>query len=445
MSSPTDLCGFIHRTTWADLPGGVRAQAVRCLLDTLGTAVAGRATDLSRIVHDFAAETFAGRGARLWQDGREVSPPGAALANGMTIDSLDIHDGHPLTKGHAGAAVVPAAFAGLGLGSGVVSGEEFLTAVAVGYEVALRAGMALHATAADYHTSGAWNALGCAAVTARRLGLADGPTLHALGIAEYHGPRSPMMRCVEHPTMLKDGSGWGAMAGVSAALLARRGFSGRPAATVEGGDCGRFWESLGSRWEVLHQYFKPHAVCRWAQPAVEGALELRDRYHLVADDIARIRIATFHEATRLAVRAPRTTEEAQYSLPFAVAAALVFGTLGAEQVTGSALTDPRVLRLVGLIDLCEDPELNTPFPALRLAHVSIETADGERRQVRHARPRWDAVEPPSERELLDKFRRLTRHLPGPWRQGLEERILGCARLRDVSGLAELLATLEDTS
>jgi 2-methylcitrate dehydratase PrpD len=440
MSSPTGLCDFIHRTTWAGLPGAVRAQTVRCLLDTLGAALAGRVTDLSRIVHDFAAETFAGRGARLWQDGREVSPPGAALANGMTIDSLDVHDGHPLTKGHAGAAVVPAAFAVLGLGSGVVSGEEFLAGLAVGYEVALRAGMALHAAAADYHTSGAWNALGCAALAARRLGLAEGPTLHALGIAEYHGPRSPMMRCVDHPTMLKDGSGWGAMAGVSAALLARRGFTGQPAATVEGGGCVRFWESLGEQWEILNQYFKPHAVCRWAQPAVEGALELRDRYHLAPQEIVRIRVETFHEATRLSVRAPRTTEEAQYSLPFAVAAALVFGTLGAEQVTGPALTDPRVLRLAGFIDLCADPDLSARFPALRFAHVSIETAGGETRQVRDARPRWDAVEPPSDTELLDKFRRLTRLLPGPRRQELEKQILGCAHLRDVSVLAELLAT-----
>jgi 2-methylcitrate dehydratase PrpD len=418
----------------------VQAQVVRCLLDTLGVALAGRATELSRIVHDFAAEVFAGRRARLWQDGREVSPPGAALANGLTIDSLDIHDGHPLTKGHASAAVVPAAFAMLGVGDGVVSGEEFLTALAVGYEVALRAGVALHATAADYHTSGAWNALGCAVVGARRLGLADEVVLHALGIAEYHGPRSPMMRCIDHPTMLKDGSGWGAMAGVSAALLARRGFTGRPAATIEGSDSEHFWETLGDRWEFLHQYFKPHAVCRWTQPSLEGALQLRDRNRLSADRITRIRIETFHEATRLAVRAPHNTEEAQYSLPFAVAAALVFGTVEADQVTGQALTDPRVLRLVGLIELCEDTDLSARFPGLRFAHVSIETDDGEWRQVRHAQPRWDAVEPPTDRELLDKFRRLTHHLSQPRRQELEDRILDCAHLKDVSVLAELLAT-----
>ncbi len=438
MTVPNGPCDFIHRTTWGDLPPAVQAQAVRCLLDTLGAAIAGRATDLSSAIHDFAADAFAGRGARLWQDGREVSAPGAALANGMTIDALDVHDGHPLTKGHAGAAVVPAAFAILGVRDGTVDGREFLTSLAVGYEVALRAGIALHATAADYHSSGAWNALGCAALTARRLALTPEQTLHALGIAEYHGPRSPIMRCVDHPTMLKDGSGWGAMTGVSAALLAERGFTGRPATTVEGEGGGRFWESLGGRWEMLNLYFKPHAVCRWAQPAVEGALRLKERHDIAADDIVRLRIETFHEATRLAVKAPRTTEEAQYSLPFAVAAALVFGGLGVEQLTGRALSDPQVLRLAALIDLREDSELSAQFPARRFAHVTIATAGGEW-QVRHAAPRWDAAEPPTDAELLDKFRRLARSLVGPLRQELERQVVGCAGLTNVRDVEELLA------
>src|SRR5207249_1978270 len=109
-----------------------------------------------------------------------------ALANGMTIDALDIHDGYKLVKGHAGAAVVPATLATLTLDQqGTVSGRELLTTLVVGYEVALRAGLALHATACDYHTSGAWNALGCAAITARRLELSAEQTRHALGIAEY--------------------------------------------------------------------------------------------------------------------------------------------------------------------------------------------------------------------------------------------------------------------
>src|SRR5919198_832798 len=130
---------YIHETHWDHLPADVCSQARRCLLDTLGAAVGGRRTDLSRIVHDFAASVYQGRGAHLWLDGREVSPPGAALANGMTIDALDIHDGYKLTKGHAGVALVPAALATLRLSRDErVSGRELLTILVMGYEVALR-------------------------------------------------------------------------------------------------------------------------------------------------------------------------------------------------------------------------------------------------------------------------------------------------------------------
>ena len=41
-----------------------------------------------------------------------------------------------------------------------MSGAEALMLVTLGYEIAGRAGLALHATVSDYHTSGAWNALG---------------------------------------------------------------------------------------------------------------------------------------------------------------------------------------------------------------------------------------------------------------------------------------------
>lgn len=71
----TPVCDFIHRTTWHALPAAVQRQATRCLLDTIGVAVAGRVTPVSRIMHDYVAETFARGPALLWQDGRCVAPP----------------------------------------------------------------------------------------------------------------------------------------------------------------------------------------------------------------------------------------------------------------------------------------------------------------------------------------------------------------------------------
>jgi hypothetical protein len=76
-------------------------------------------------------------------------------------------------------------------------------------------------------------ALGCAAVTARLLALPATKIREALGIAEYFGPRGQMLRTCDSPSMVKDGTGWGAHVGVSAALLARDGFTGAPAITLE--------------------------------------------------------------------------------------------------------------------------------------------------------------------------------------------------------------------
>lgn len=433
---------FIHELTWADLPAQVRQQARRCLLDTLGAAIGGRQTALSGIIHDFAVSVYGGQGAYLWLDGREVSAPGAALANGMTIDSLDIHDGYVLVKGHAGAALIPAALTTPGLNpTTIMTGQELLTMLVIGYEVALRAGLALHATACDYHTSGAWNALGCAAMTTRRLGLNIDQTRHALGIAEYHGPRSQMMRCIDHPTMLKDGSGWGAMTGVSAAQLACRGFTGAPALTVEAPDVVDIWHDLGKNWLIMDQYFKPDAVCRWAQPAIAGALALRQKHNFDLEAIQQIRVFTFHEATRLACPLPQTTEEAQYSLPFPVAAALVYGELGPTQLSGPALQEARVLALSGRVELLEEATFNTRFPARRYARVEIVMTTGEILDSGEVEARWDATTPPTDLELRQKFRWLT-HTILPKREvtKLEAIIWECATLPDVEPLVLLLAT-----
>lgn len=400
---------------------------------------------LSRIIYDFAAEVYGGQGAYLWLDGREVSPVGAALAHGMTIDALDIHDNFNQAKGHAGVAVVPATLATLRLKPDAkISGWELLTTLAVGYEVALRAGLALHATACDYHTSGAWNALGCAAIAARRLGLEKETTRHALGIAEYYGPRSQMMRCIDHPTMLKDGSGWGAMAGVSAGILAHKGFTGAPALTVESHDVSDLWLDIGKRWYLMEQDFKRHAVCHWAQPAITGTLDLMQTCDISPQNIEHIQVITFHEATRLICRRPKTTEEAQYSLPFPVAAAVFHNRIGPEDLSGEALNDERVLRLADLIQLKEDDFFNAQFPNVQMARVQIKTIDGQNFESDATESHWDnsqiqQLHQPSDQELREKFQWLVSNSLSKSRSAeLEDKIWHCNDLADAELLTNFL-------
>jgi 2-methylcitrate dehydratase PrpD len=194
------------------------------------------------------------------------------------------------------------------------------------------------------------------------------------------------------------------MAGVSAAMMAGAGFTGAPALTVEGAEVSDIWADLGSRWRILEQYFKPHAVCCWAQPAVEGALEVFGEGGFALAEIEVTEVHTFYEAVRLGVKRPVSTEEAQYSLPFPVAAALVHGQLGAAEVSGEGLADSAVLALSERIKLIEDEGCNEVFPGKRFARVVVELNDGRRLDSVRVGPRWDGTEPPSDAELLEKFR-----------------------------------------
>jgi 2-methylcitrate dehydratase PrpD len=403
---------FIHKLQWEQIPHNVQHQAKRCFLDTLGAAIAGTQTVLSKIIYDFAHQMFAGQQCHLWLDGRTVSPIGAALAHSMTIDSLDIHDNCNLVKGHAGVALVPTLLALLEYcHTQAISGQEFLTSMIVGYEVAIRSGIALHKSACDYHSSGAWNALGCAAMASRWLQLDEEQTHHALGIAEYHGPRSQMMRCIDHPTMVKDGSGWGAMTGLSAAFMAKNHFTGAPALTVESENLIDIWTDMGNRWYLCQQDFKRHAVCHWAQPAIAGILDVMDTHQIVPEDIKHIRVFTFYEATRLHTRRPCTTEEAQYSLPFAVAAACVFRQVGFSELSGHNLENPKILHLIDRIELLEDDEYNVQFPERQMAHVQLELLNGQIVDSQPVLAPWDVLGvQATDDELCQKFHWLVKDI-----------------------------------
>jgi len=446
---------FARTLAYAELPADVVLQAKRCLLDLIGIAAGGSRTPGAAIVAHYAATQLAGT-TRILLDGRGAGVAGAAFAGASIIDALDGHDGHVLTKGHAGVAVLPALLAYIdggiapaahrraaarrsppegkrraaSLRAEPIDGREFVTCFVLGYEIATRAGIALHATTADYHCSGAWNALACAAIGGRLLGFDDEHMRHALGAAEYFGPRGQILRACDDPSMVKDGSGWGAQVGVTAALLAREGFTGAPALTVEGEAAGAHWHDLHARWRIREQYFKPYPVCRWAQPAVEAALSLQRTHAFDADDVIGIAIQSFREAIDLGSQCvhPATTDEAQYSLPQPVAAALVFGRLGAAEVTPPRLGDPRVARLIDATTLDDAQEFSRKFPAERWARVRVTLRDGTALTSEPTRDRGNPDNPLSDAELRNKYR------------SLAEPVLGRDRATTIETAVDVLTT-----
>ena len=349
------------------------------LIDTLGIAAGAVALDVATIARDHAADFHAaGRSehaATLLFDGRVVSKPGAAWAIATQIDNLDGHDGYNPTKGHIGVAVVPALFA-FAEHNPDLTGRDALTALAMAYEVSARAGIALHATVEDYHTSGAWNALGVAALGCRLTNATQDMLRQALGIAEYHGPRSQMMREIDNPTMLHDGSGMGALVGTSAVLLAQRGFLGAPAITVEAPDVAPHWQDLGQKWTVALNYIKPYPVCRWAHAALDALRSLVKAEGIGPEDVAQIHVRTFAEAARLYAEMPETTSQAQYSMHFALATLLLRGRIGPEHLTEAGLQDPEVAAIIPRISVSEAARHSDRFPAGRWSDIDITLQDG---------------------------------------------------------------------
>ena len=433
---------FIHDLRADDLPAAVVHQAKRALLDLIGVAVAGEATRLSAIARGFAANNLcsASGGARMIFDGRRVSPSGAAFAGASSIDSFDAHDGHRPTKGHAGVALLPALLA-LAEGRAEIDGREFLTALVLGYEIATRAGIALHASVSDYHTSGAWNALGVVAMGARIGRMDEATTRHALGIAEYHGPRSQMMRCIDHPTMLKDGSGWGALAGMSALALAADGFTGAPAILVEDPAQASLWADLGSRWTMLELYFKPYPVCRWAQPAVEAAAGLVARHGIAPGDIAGVEIRTFDAGVRLGTALPSTTEAAQYALGFPLAAFLARGRIDAAAIGEDGLHDKAIADMLTRIGLIEEPAFTSRFPAERVATARLTLQDGTVHDSGPVTARGDPESPPSDGELIAKFRDLAAALPADRVRRIEDAVFGLDQMGTRALLDDVLSPI----
>jgi 2-methylcitrate dehydratase PrpD len=342
-------------------------------------------------------------GARVLGDGHRASVVGAAFAGAAMTDAFDAHDGHALCKGHAGATVVPSALA-FADECALADWEELSCWAVVGYEIGTRAGIALHRSTEVHHSSGAWNALAAAALGSRALGLSAATTEHALGIAEYYGPRSPLMRVAAHPSMVKDGSAVGALAGTLAAYLAADGFTGAPAELVSE---RRPWDDLGHQWRILEHYVKPDPVCRWAQPAVEAARTLRRQHpDLAASGLARVVVETFAEAVELGCREPSDTDAAQYSLPFPVAVALLHGDLGVARISGPGLRDPDVLALSRRIETRTVSEYDAVFPEERWARVKVHTSDGRVLESGPHTTVGDPERPLQERVVTDKVARL---------------------------------------
>jgi 2-methylcitrate dehydratase PrpD len=434
MDANDTVLRFIQESTWQDFPDDVRHQAKRCLLDALGALLAGTATPAGRLMAQIARSQHKGNEATILVHGSRVSASGAALANGFAANALDIDDGHRMVKGHPGACVLPALLAAAEIVP-VCRGVDFLAALVVGYEVGIRAGRIRHATYECYHSSGSWGAIAGAAAAGKILGLETSCLRNAMGSAEYHAPIAPMMKGIATPCMGKDSIGWGALVATMSVLMAQGGFTGIAPLFTDTPD-PEWIDALGTDWQIRRLYFKPYAACRWAQPAVEGALKIQRAQNLSPRAIHSICIRTFEAACALSVKPPGNTEEAQYNIAFPVAAALVDGEVGPDQVLPPRIFDPQIIEVLTKIHTEVDAGYESVFPSKTYAKVTVETRDGKQYTSARMEPRWEAPDRlPTDTELKAKFQRLAAPILGDARaEAIVQRIWRLESETDMNAL-----------
>jgi 2-methylcitrate dehydratase PrpD len=433
MSTAQAIARFVADTPLAAIPAPARARAATGLVDTLGAALGGCRLPAGRIALALVDAESGSGAATLLGDGRKTGLGQAAFANAVLASALDVDDGHYASISHPGAPVIPAALAAAEVQRR--SGPELLAAIVVGYEVAIRAAAILNARPRERsYGSGAPGAFGAAASVARLIGLDAGRTAHALGIARCHLPVSPVLDSIPHGAMTKESVGWGALTGAVAARLAGQGFTGPETVLDEPhhraeSDLAPLGD-LGARYRITEVYVKRFPACLMAHAAIDAVLELRSR--LRVEDVAGVTVWTQRGAVALDDPAPRSPEGAQYSIPYTVAAALVDGVFGVDQVLEARLGDPRIRALAARVQVRHDPRLDGMYPARRPARVLIRTIGGQTHECEVLVIRGSGEAPLTDEEVDAKFLGLVEPVVGKARAALVLR-----RLREVETRADL--------
>lgn len=445
--STESVAQFVCEISFETLPPEVIAQAKKAIRDVIGVMVAANG---DRAV-EAARRMMIRRGGvpESTVVGAETKLPceAAAFVNTIMANTLDMDDGSHGLPGHKriylchpGCVVVPSSM--VVAERQRTSGKALLEAVVAGYEVALTTGWMMvetrdEALAAVPTETGAY---GATASAAKLLGLSVEETVNALGIVEAHCPLAPLRFIWTQANMTKEACGWAANTGVSAALLAQAGFGGQPTLYDLPGCSRKPIETLGRRWGIMSLYFKPYSMCRCGHSAIDGILEIVNKYGLVPEDILEIRIGSASgKGAMMSDPRPANTWQAEFSIPFAVGAAIVDGKVGPDQVAETRLSDKAILSLADKVRLRSDPEVDKLLPGIYAAKVEVDTRSNKTFQTFIKYPRGDLENPLTDDELRDKFMTLVAKVVGSDRAGELDRCIG--RLEKFDDMVELVDKL----
>ncbi|HSB05037.1 MAG TPA: MmgE/PrpD family protein [Thermodesulfobacteriota bacterium] len=399
------IINFINNMRYDRLPPAIQNQGARAIIDATGCLLAGIHTPVGKGVGRVGVKFPQPGGSTLIGTSTNISPFIAAMANSFRANALDGDDGHRVSRLHAGGVIIPAAMAACEQKD--CSGARFIEAVVLGYELGHRAGIVSQKDKA-YLGSAYGATYGAAAAAAHILGLSPEETVSALGICEMHAPNCLLMGWItsRHIPMIKEGMGWSAATGLMAAYLAEEGVTGTLTLYEDAKEISRI-DRLGQDYELERNYYKPFPSCRWSHSPLESLLELIRESSLTAEQVLRIKVRTFDKAARLDNPEPRTAEDAQYSIPFVLATALLEGDFAPKHHDERYLFDERILSLSRKVEVICDPELNRLYPDYIVSVLEVETFVGRKYLRENKMVLGDWLKPLSDQQIDDKFRKFT--------------------------------------
>jgi len=431
-----------------DLPAVTRTATCADILDTFGCLLGGSGAPgidaIFRIVDGWGGS--AQSQVMLWQ--RRLPAPHAAMLNASMAHALDFDD--TLDHGgsiHPGASVLAASLAAADLVGGV-SGRDLLLAVALGLDISCRVALA-STVDRGWHRTAAMGVFGAAAASGKLLGLTVDQMVNALGIAfsQAAGNR----QCIVDGALTKRlQAGQAASTGVLAALLAREGLTGARHVFLgqfgffrlyqpDGYDAAKLTEGLGQKFRGDELSFKPYACGRPQHAILDAAISVRDHLglgnDLEASDVAEVSVTCpattvdeqFHGA--LHKRRPTQIVEAQFALPYLIAAALVHGRVGITEVAD--IHNARVLDIAARI-------AGVPGEWQR-SGVAVSLRDGRKASATAGQPLGAPDNRLSADQLAIKFADCAANAVRPVSDAaVRAAIRMIGRLEDLSNIGELL-------
>ena len=374
------LSAFAVGLEHAALPAAVSDRLPLLVSDLAGVTVAGmRTPELAALVEAWPLPAGA---APLPGTDVVTSPETSARLAAVAACSLELDEGNKYAAGHPAAHVFFAAVAAAQEAGRPVSGDRFLTAVAVGYEVAARFGRAT-TSGEGWHPHGHWGATGAACAAALLLDATPEQVAAAIDASTGLVHVTPWGTVLDGDFTRNLWIAGANIAGLHAARLALAGLVDNPGTTAHslGGLVGQLDPEslvgdLGERWLAAEGYLKQHAACSYTHPAIDLVQALLAGGAWRADDVVAVRVRTHSLARPLLGRHPRNRLAAMFSLPFVVATAVVSGTVDPSTMEPGSAAFARAEAFSDRVEVVVDEALDAHLPHLRCTEVRVELADG---------------------------------------------------------------------